>query len=100
MLEVSLRAVGISRSEISVAESFAAWSVGRLLVSLPLTPGGVGVVEVGLVGALIGFGGTSANVVAAVLAYRALSLVPTLLLGLLASATWRLQTPSADPSHS
>jgi uncharacterized membrane protein YbhN (UPF0104 family) len=100
MLELSLRAVGISRSEISVAESFAAWSVGRLLVSLPLTPGGVGVVEVGLVGALIGFGGTSADVVAAVLAYRALSLVPTLLLGLLASATWRLRTPSANPSHS
>jgi uncharacterized membrane protein YbhN (UPF0104 family) len=100
MLELSLRAVGIPWSEISVVESFAAWSVGRLLVSLPLTPGGIGVVEVGLVEALIGFGGTSANVVAAVLAYRALSLVPTLLLGVLASATWRLQTRPANSGDS
>jgi uncharacterized membrane protein YbhN (UPF0104 family) len=92
MLELSLRAVGISRSEVTVADSFAAWSVGRLLISLPLTPGGIGVVELGVTGTLIGFGGPSAKVVAGVLMYRALSILPTLLLGLLSAATWRLQT--------
>ena len=91
IFELSLRAVGISRSEISVSESFAAWSVGRLLVSLPLTPGGVGVVELGLSGILVGFGGPGAEVISGVLLYRALSVVPALVLGLLFGATWKLR---------
>jgi uncharacterized protein (TIRG00374 family) len=100
MLELSLRAVGISQSEITVADSFAAWSVGRLLISLPLTPGGIGVVELGITGTLIGFGGPNAKVVTGVLVYRALSILPTLLLGLLAAATWRLQTKRTSPNPS
>jgi putative heme transporter len=96
MLDLSLRAVGVSTSEVSMPESFAAWSIGRLLVSLPLTPGGVGIVELGLTGMLIGFGGSNAQVVAAVLTYRALSIVPTLLLGLLAAATWSVQRPASS----
>jgi putative heme transporter len=86
---VSLRVVGVSASEVSGAEAFAAWSLVRLLGSLPITPGGLGVVEVGLVAALVGFGGANAEVVAAVLIYRFLTIVPTLILGLLAGATWR-----------
>jgi uncharacterized membrane protein YbhN (UPF0104 family) len=97
MFELSLRAVGISRNEISVAESFAAWSVARLLVSLPLTPGGIGVVELGVSGILVGFGGPSTEVVTGVLLYRALSVVPALVLGLLFGATWRLRRPPDPP---
>jgi uncharacterized protein (TIRG00374 family) len=71
----------------------------RLLGSLPITPGGLGVVEVGLTGALVGFGGNNAEVVAAVLVYRFLTIVPTLLLGLLAGATWRrLKEVRPDPT--
>jgi len=86
---VSLRVLGVSASEVSGADAFAAWSLVRLLGSLPITPGGLGVVEVGLVAALVGFGGANAEVVAAVLIYRFLTIVPTLVLGLLAGATWR-----------
>jgi len=93
ILDFSLRALGISRHEVSIVESFAAWSLGRLIVSLPLTPGGVGFVELGLTATLIGFGGPNSKVVAAVLVYRALSVIPTLALGLLAAATWRAQRP-------
>jgi uncharacterized protein (TIRG00374 family) len=93
MLDLSLRAFGVTRVEVSIVASFAAWSIGRLLTSLPLTPGGVGFVELGLTGSLIGFGGPNAKVVAAVLVYRALSVVPTVVAGLLAAATWKLQTP-------
>ena len=46
-------------------------------------------VELGLTGALLGFGGNNAGVVAAVLVYRFLTIVPTLLLGLVAALTWR-----------
>ena len=42
---------------------------------------------------LVGFGGHNADVVAAVLIYRFLTIVPTLLLGLLAGATWRRHHP-------
>jgi uncharacterized protein (TIRG00374 family) len=89
ILLVSLRAVGVPASEVSVVEAFAAWSLVRLLGAFPITPGGLGIVEVGLTGALVAFGGQNARVVAAVLVYRVLSTVPTLVIGLIAGATWR-----------
>jgi uncharacterized membrane protein YbhN (UPF0104 family) len=91
----SLRVCGVSAADVTFIEAFAAWSLARLLGSLPITPGGLGVVEVGLTGALVGFGGHNADVVAAVLIYRFLTIVPTLLLGLVAGATWRRHNPGA-----
>ena len=96
---VSLRVLGVSSGEVSAVEAFAAWSLVRLLGSLPITPGGLGVVEVGLTTALVGFGGKNAEVVAAVLVYRFLTIVPTLILGLIAGATWhRLAPAPAQPT--
>ena len=81
VFEFSLRAVGISYASLSLSESFLAWAIGRVISSLPLTPGGIGVVELGLIGTLVGFGAPHAHVVAAVLLYRALIIVPTLIVG-------------------
>ena len=92
LLDLSLRSVGVSLHELSPAETFLAWSLGRLIASLPLTPGGIGVVELGLIGTLVGFGGGHAHVVAAVLLYRALIVVPTLVAGALAFGGWRLRS--------
>jgi uncharacterized membrane protein YbhN (UPF0104 family) len=89
LLDLSLRAVGIGLGTLSVADSFTAWGAGRVIASLPLTPGGLGFVELGLTGTLIGLGGPQAPVLAAVLLYRVVSIVPTLLLGLVATLTWR-----------
>jgi uncharacterized protein (TIRG00374 family) len=89
LLLVSLRAFGVPGSEVSVVEAFAAWSLARLLGSVPITPGGIGVVELGVTGALVGFGGNNAGVVAGVLVYRFLTIVPTVALGLLAATTIR-----------
>jgi putative heme transporter len=85
VLLVSLRAFEVPGSEVSVIEAFAAWALARLLGTIPLTPGGIGVVELSLTGALVGFGGSNAGVVAAVLVYRFLTMVPTILLGLAAA---------------
>jgi uncharacterized protein (TIRG00374 family) len=93
LMLVCLRAVGISGSEVTGVEAFAAWALVRILGALPLTPAGVGVVEVGLTGALVAFGAPNAEAVAATLLYRALTVVPTLALGLLAAATWRTHHP-------
>jgi uncharacterized membrane protein YbhN (UPF0104 family) len=98
MLDLSLRAMGVGRAEISLPQTFAAWSVGRLLGSLPITPGGVGVVELGLVGTLVSFGGRNAPVVAGVLVYRFLVIAPTIVLGVLSAATWKLHRPQLSRS--
>ena len=82
VLLVSLRVLDVPASEVTWIEAFAAWSVMRVLGSLPITPGGLGIVELGLTSLLVGFGGGQAEVVAAVLVYRFLTIVPTLVLGM------------------
>jgi putative heme transporter len=89
VLLTSLRALDVPASEVSAAEAFAAWALARILGSIPITPGGIGVVELSLTATLIGFGGNNTGVVAAVLVYRFLTMVPTIVLGLLGAATWR-----------
>jgi putative heme transporter len=91
VLLVSLRALQVPGAEVSTAEAFAAWALARILGSVPITPGGIGIVELSLSATLIGFGGNNTGVVAAVLVYRFLTMVPTLALGLIAAASWRLQ---------
>lgn len=93
VLLASLRALGVDSGEVSLIEAFAGWSLARLLGSIPITPGGLGIVELGLTTALTGFGGNNAGVVAAVLVYRFLTIVPTLVLGGAAAATWRRNRP-------
>jgi uncharacterized membrane protein YbhN (UPF0104 family) len=89
VLLLSLRALGVTTAEVTTVEAFAAWALVRLVATVPITPGGIGVVELGLTGALVGFGGGNAEVVAAILVFRFLTVVPTLVLGLAAAATWR-----------
>jgi len=93
VLLVSLRVLGVSGGDVTTVEAFAAWSLARLLGSIPITPGGLGVVELGLTTALVGFGGNQVDVVAAVLVFRFLTVVPTLLIGLVAGLTWKRHRP-------
>jgi uncharacterized membrane protein YbhN (UPF0104 family) len=94
VLVVCLRVLGVGASEVTLTEAFAGWTFVRLLGSLPITPGGVGIVELGLTGALVGFGGSNHKVVAAVLLYRVVTVVPTLVLGLVAGVLWRRLRPA------
>ena len=89
VLLVSLRALQVEAAEVSAVEAFAAWALARLLGTIPITPGGIGVVELSLTTTLIGFGGNNAGVVAAVLVSRFLTVVPTLVLGLIAAGSLR-----------
>jgi uncharacterized membrane protein YbhN (UPF0104 family) len=84
IFELSLRAVGISVADLPPSQAFLAWAIGRVISSLPLTPGGIGVVELGMIGTLVGFGAPHGHVVAAVLLYRAYVIVPTLVVGAVA----------------
>jgi putative heme transporter len=89
VLLVSLRAVGVPSADVSLAEVFAAWALIRILTTIPITPGGLGVVELGLTGALVSFGGHRAAVVAAVLLYRVLTYVPPIAIGGVCLLVWR-----------
>jgi uncharacterized membrane protein YbhN (UPF0104 family) len=99
VFEFSLRAVGISFASLPASEAFLAWAIGRVISSLPLTPGGIGVVELGMIGTLVGFGASNAHVVAAVLLYRGVIVLPTLVIGLLALPWIRRLAPApAEPA--
>jgi uncharacterized protein (TIRG00374 family) len=100
VLLFSLRACGVPAAQVSLVEAFAAWSLARLLGSIPITPGGIGVVELGLTGALLGFGGANAGVVAAVLLYRFLTMVPTVIVGLAATTMLRRHPAPEESSGS
>jgi putative heme transporter len=91
VLLACLRASGLNQEQVSWQASLAAFAMVRLLTVLPVTPGGLGIVELGLTAPLIvGLGsGAAARVAAAVLLYRAVTYLPSLPLGALAYAWWR-----------
>lgn len=89
LLFVALRAVGVTAGQVSWAQALAAYSTASLLGALPITPGGVGLVELGMAAALIAAGAPNAEAVAAVLVYRTVSYLLPLPIGALTYVVWR-----------
>jgi uncharacterized membrane protein YbhN (UPF0104 family) len=92
VLLACLRGTGLSQAQMPWQTSLAAFAFIRLLTALPITPGGLGVTELGLVGILATSAGSAASVqvTAAVLLYRAVTYLPPIPLGALACLTWRV----------
>ena len=91
VLLACLRGVGLSQAQVPWQTSLAAFAFVRLLTVLPVTPGGIGVTELGLVGVLAANSGhrASVQVTAAVLLYRAVTYLPPIPLGAAACLAWR-----------
>jgi uncharacterized protein (TIRG00374 family) len=91
VLLACLRGLGLSQAQVSWQTSLAAFAFVRLLTVLPITPGGLGITELGLIGILAAGAGhqASAQVTAAVLLYRAVTYLPPIPLGAIACLTWR-----------
>jgi putative heme transporter len=91
VLLACLRGIGLSQAQVSWQTSLAAFAFVRLLTVLPVTPGGLGITELGLIAILAtGVGHrASAQVAAAVLLYRAVTYLPPIPLGAIACLTWR-----------
>jgi putative heme transporter len=70
VLGLLLHAFGAGAPFLAILVAFA---VGHLLNGLPLTPGGIGVVEAGLAGTLLAFGADAAATSLAVIGYRAIA---------------------------
>jgi putative heme transporter len=89
LLLLTLRHMGVPASAVSGPEALAAFAIVRLVTAVPITPGNLGIIEVGLAAALVVAGGEESLVVAAVLIYRALSYLLQVPLGLVAYGIWR-----------
>ncbi len=93
LLVVALRSVGVPPAAVGVADATITYALVRLVTVLPVTPGGLGVAELGLIGALgVAAGGHfPAQVAAAVLLYRGLTYLPPIVLAGPAWLVWRLR---------
>jgi uncharacterized protein (TIRG00374 family) len=98
VLLACLRGVGLSQGQVPWQTSLAAFASVRLLTVLPITPGGLGITELGLIGILAAGGhgvsagvshSTMAQVTAAVLLYRAVTYLLPIPFGVIAWLTWR-----------
>jgi uncharacterized membrane protein YbhN (UPF0104 family) len=92
VLLLSLRHVGIAEAHVSSLQVLAVFAFGRLIGALPITPGGLGVIELGYIGGLVAAGGPKPEVVAAVLLFRVLTYGVQIPLGGFTYAIWRARS--------
>jgi uncharacterized protein (TIRG00374 family) len=97
VLLMALRHVGVSEADVSTSQALAVFAFGRLISALPITPGGLGVIELGYIGGLRAAAGeqNAAAVVAAVLMFRLLTYVVQIPIGGVTYLLWR-RTASGD----
>ena len=88
ILLVALRGLGVG-DELGLIEFARVFFVVTLLSSFVPVPGGVGVVEAGLTGALVAAGVEPSTALAGVLVYRLLTYVLPIALGAVLYAMWR-----------
>jgi putative heme transporter len=99
LLWLSLRVLG---SGLGAAQVFAGFAFGRLLTTVPITPGGVGVTETGVAGLLVAFGGDPDVSASAVLLFSGFAFFaefPAGALGYLVwqwRRSWRRELPMTD----
>ncbi len=81
VLVTSLAALGAYPGSLTLIEIFAAYSVALLLVSIPISPGGLGTVDLALVAILKAFGCDPEIALAADLLWRLVWFLPQILTG-------------------
>lgn len=90
VLLLSLRHMGVSEQDLPAVEVFAIYTFSRLLSAIPITPGGVGVIDLGYIGGLTAIdGGEHAQIVAGVLIFRVLTYGLQIPLGAFTYVIWR-----------
>ena len=88
ILLVALRALGVG-AELGVTEFFRVFFITHLLGTFAPTPGGVGVVEAGMSGALVAAGVDPSQAFAGVLVYRFLTYIVPIVTGTALYLSWR-----------
>ncbi len=78
---LALGGLGVFPETISFTEAFAAFAIAQLLVSIPLTPGGLGTVDAALIALLTGFGVPGPTAIAADVLWRLVWFLPSMVAG-------------------
>jgi uncharacterized protein (TIRG00374 family) len=93
-----LRACAVPSSEVSWEKSFAGYALIRLLTTIPVTPGGLGITEVGLTAYLASGLGSAATdrIAAAILLCRALTFLAPVPFGAINFAVWKWRRRKID----
>ena len=97
LFTVSVYAVGVTREQIPIPWVVLAFALGRFLVMIPVSPGGLGLVDLGWIGLLtLGWQTTNPDlavdhdiIAAGVLLFRGLSLLPPIPIGMASWLFWR-----------
>ena len=112
VLVLAVRDVGISAREVTWAQVLGVFAFARLLTAFPITPGGLGIVELGYIGGLVLAGRHHtdvpvavfrAQVAAAVLVFRTLTYGLQVPIGAVAyfiwqrRKSWRTESPPGTP---
>lgn len=94
-----LRACAVSSADVTWEKSFAGYALIRLLTTIPITPGGLGVTEVGLTAYLAAGQGSAVTnqVAAAILLSRALTFVAPIPFGAITFSVWKWRRRKDDP---
>jgi uncharacterized membrane protein YbhN (UPF0104 family) len=74
--------------DVTIAAVLAAYAVERMLSLVPITPGGVGVVETAATATLVGFGADPVGAAAGVVLFRVFSYLIEIPLGAVVAAAW------------
>lgn len=99
ILFVAVRGVaGDASKELTFAEIFAAFAISRLGTLIPLTPGGLGTVAGVLGGMLAAFGLEQQYILAAVVVWQVVQLLPQALTGIVTLLVWRVQQHRSQTS--
>jgi uncharacterized protein (TIRG00374 family) len=94
---VSVYAVGVDRDVVPIPWVVLAFTLGRFVVMIPVSPGGLGLVDLGWIG-LLTLGWQTATpsipvdaslISAGVLLFRALTLLPPIPIGIVTGLYWR-----------
>jgi uncharacterized protein (TIRG00374 family) len=102
VLLLALRFCGVSADQVGWTEALAVFAFARLLTAIPFTPGGLGVIEVAMIGGLAAAGGDRPAVAAGVLVFRVLTYVLPIPFGVLTYVFWQRnkswrRAPNAAP---
>lgn len=98
LFTVSIYAVGVTTSDIAIPWVILSFSLGRFLVMIPVSPGGLGLVDLGWLGLLtLGWQATNPDapvdhdlIAAGALLFRGLSLFPPIPIGMATWVFWRV----------
>ena len=89
ILYTALRGIqGWDSAGTSILAAFAAFGISQIMLMVPITPGGVGTVDLLMITILVSLGADKADATAADVVWRAVSYLPQMVLGIVALLAW------------